>query len=462
MSSLLRPAERVLPTLNQDGSRRLIRPRTYRGRYYWRRLITAWSLMVLFCGLPFLRIAGKPAVLLDVPARQFTFFGRTFLATDGALLMLLMLAIFVTVFLITAVLGRAWCGWSCPQTVYMEFLFRPLENLIEGGRSGVLKRDRKQFSGRRAIKNVVFVVIAAGLGNVLLAYFVGSETLALWMTRSPLEHPTGFAVVGVTAGLITFDFAYFREQMCTVLCPYARLQSALLDKNSLVIGYDHKRGEPRRKLALVGDAGSARGDCVACGACQIACPTGIDIRDGLQLECIACAQCVDACDTIMARQGKPLGLIRYASQNELAGKVRRLLRLRTLVYPLLLLLLLGGLALAVRGQGSIDVTVLRGIAEPFVVDASGIRNQLRIRVRNRSGQEQSCSVSLTQSEVQLIAPQNPFRVQAGGLVTTPVFAVVPQHSLPAGVLPLTVLVRCGELEQRVPYKLLGPQHDGGG
>jgi cytochrome c oxidase accessory protein FixG len=455
MSPLLRPAERVLPTLNQDGSRRLIRPRTYLGRYYWRRLVTAWVLIVLFCGLPFLRVAGKPAVLLDISARQFTFFGRTFLATDGALLMLLMLSIFVAIFLITAVLGRAWCGWACPQTVYMEFLFRPLEHLIEGGRAGVLKRDRKKFSGRRAIKNVVIALLAIALGNVLLSYFVGTDTLALWMVRSPLAHPTGFMVTGVTAALVTFDFAFFREQMCTVLCPYARLQSALLDKDSLVVGYDKKRGEMRRKRAL--RKGAPQGDCVDCGACQIACPTGIDIRDGLQLECIACAQCVDACDTIMARQGKPLGLIRYASQSELAGQPRKLWRPRTFIYPALLTVLLIGLFLSVRSQGSMDLTVLRGIGDPFVVDQDGIRNQLRIRVRNRSDEEQSCVVSLTQDDLTLIAPQNPFRVEPEALVTTPAFVVAPGKTLPGGELPIVVKVRCGELERSAPYKLLGPK-----
>jgi cytochrome c oxidase accessory protein FixG len=455
MSSLLRPAERVLPTLNQDGSRRLIRPRTYFGRYYWRRLVTAWSLIVLFCGLPFLRVGGKPAVLLDIPARQFTFFGRTFLATDGALLMLLMLSIFVGTFLITAVLGRAWCGWACPQTVYMEFLFRPLEHLIEGGRAGVLKRDRKKFSGRRTAKNIVFALLALALGNVLLSYFVGTETLALWMVRSPFAHPTSFMVMGVTAGLVLFDFAFFREQMCTVLCPYARLQSALLDKNSLVIGYDRKRGEVRRKRAL--RKGVPEGDCVDCGACQIACPTGIDIRDGLQLECIACAQCVDACDTIMARQGKPLGLIRYASQNELASQPRKLWRPRTLIYPAVLTVLLGGLLLSVRGQAAIDLTVLRGIGDPFVVDQDGIRNQLRIRVRNRSDQELSCTISLAQADLKLIAPQNPFRVEPEALVTTPAFVVAPVQSLPGGELPIVVKVQCGEQESSARHKLLGPK-----
>lgn len=455
MSSLLRPAERVLPTLNQDGSRRLIRPRTYLGRYYWRRLVTAWSLIVLFCGLPFLRIGGKPAVLLDIPARQFTFFGRTFLATDGALLMLLMLSIFVGIFLISAILGRAWCGWACPQTVYMEFLFRPLEHLIEGGRAGVLKRDGKKFSGRRAIKNIVFALLALVLGNVLLSYFVGTETLALWMVRSPFAHPTGFMVVAVTAGLVLFDFAFFREQMCTVLCPYARLQSALLDKNSLVIGYDKQRGELRRTRALRKKA--PQGDCVDCGACQIACPTGIDIRDGLQLECIACAQCVDACDTIMARQGKPLGLIRYASQNELAGKPRKLLRPRTLIYPVLLTGLLGGLLLSVRDQAAVDLTVLRGIGDPFVVDQDGIRNQLRIRVRNRSDEELSCTISLAQGDLTLIAPQNPFRVEPEALVTTPAFVVAPWQTLPGGELAIVVKVQCGELERSARYKLLGPK-----
>jgi cytochrome c oxidase accessory protein FixG len=456
VSSLIKSPGRVLPTLNQDGSRRLIRPRTYAGRFYRQRLWLGWLLILTFCSLPFVRVANKPVVLLDIAARQFTFFGHTFLATDGVLLMFLLLSIFVGVFLITALLGRGWCGWTCPQTVYMEFLFRPIENLIEGGRAGVLKRDNRQFSFRRVIKNLVFTFLAVGLGNVLLAYFVGTDKLLHWVTLSPTQHPNGFLAMAATSGLVLFDFGYFREQMCTVLCPYARLQAALLDNNSLIIGYDAKRGEPRRKRAS-----GAQGDCVDCGACQIACPTGIDIRDGLQLECIACAQCVDACDSIMTRLHKPLGLIRYSSKNELAGNPRKLLRPRTLIYPAVLVVLLSALVWSGGKQSDLEVTVLRGTGAPFVVDPTGVRNQLQVRVRNRTGEAQTCAVSLDTERLILMAPQNPFTVDASDLATTTVFVTAPPELVESGVLPIVVRVQCGSATQAVPYKLLGPKRPKG-
>ncbi|HEX2671061.1 MAG TPA: cytochrome c oxidase accessory protein CcoG, partial [Polyangiaceae bacterium] len=301
MHPLIAP-ERVLPTLNADGTRNRIRPRLYPGPLHRKRRWVAWALVVLFVALPWLEIGGKPAIFLDVVRREFSLFGRTFLATDGVLLMLLMLTIFATVFWTTALVGRAWCGWGCPQTVYMEFLFRPIERLFEGKRESQIELDKQGVSMRRFLKNGVFLLLSFVLANVFLSYFVGTHALRAWVTESPSKHLAGFLVVAVTTGLVFFDFAYFREQMCTVICPYARLQSVLLDRSSLIVGYDGRRGEPRSK----GKQKLGNGDCIDCQACVVACPTGIDIRQGLQLECIACAQCIDACDSIMTRIHKPL------------------------------------------------------------------------------------------------------------------------------------------------------------
>ena len=291
MSAIPAP-ERVLPTLNADGTRNRIRPKLYDGKWYRRRLIVGWLLIVTFVGLPFLSVRGKPAILLDVPHRRFHLFGETFLPTDGVLLMLLMLSILLGVVLVTAVVGRAWCGWGCPQTVYMEFVFRPIERLFEGGRNDQLKLDRGGvLPGRRVLKNLVFLLLSALVANVFLAYFVGVDALARWVRQSPAEHPVPFLVMAGTAGLVFFDFAYFREQMCTVICPYARLQSVLLDKDSIVIGYDGRRGEPRTHGKARAGAGPT-GDCIDCNQCVNVCPTGIDIRNGTQLECVNRMHCL--------------------------------------------------------------------------------------------------------------------------------------------------------------------------
>jgi cytochrome c oxidase accessory protein FixG len=397
----------------------------YAGPWYRRRQLVGWFLIVLFVSLPFLRIGGHPAILLDVPHRQFHLFGRTFLPTDGVLLMLLLLSIFLCVVIVTAVLGRAWCGWGCPQTVYMEFLFRPIERLFEGGRNEQLKLDRKgSSSARRLAKNAVFLVLSVLVANVFLAYFVGVEALSRWVRQSPAEHPTPFLVMGATAGLVFFDFAYFREQMCTVICPYARIQSVLLDKNSVIVGYDARRGEPRSH-GKARPGGAPAGDCIDCKACVVACPTGIDIREGLQLECIACAQCIDACNTIMPRIERAPNLIRYASQATLeSGTQRRVLRPRVFAYGALLAGLLTALLFVGAQRRGAEITLLRGTGAPFVVENGSVRNQIRVKVINRSGDDQAYRIELRDApDLRLVAPENPLRIAAGRSAWTSVFVL---------------------------------------
>ncbi|HLB37401.1 MAG TPA: 4Fe-4S binding protein, partial [Gemmatimonadales bacterium] len=220
----------VLPTLNQDGTRRWLRPKLSRGRFFRRRRGLAWVLIALFALIPYLRLNGKPLILLDVVRRQFTMFGTTFLPTDTVLLMLLLVGIFLAIFWLTAVYGRVWCGWACPQTVYMEFLYRPIERLIEGGSRAQSDLDRRGWALRRLIKHAVFVGLSLFLAHTFLAYFVGVEELRRWVTRSPVEHPAAFLVMATTTALMFLDFGWFREQVCMVACPYGRLQSVLLDR----------------------------------------------------------------------------------------------------------------------------------------------------------------------------------------------------------------------------------------
>jgi cytochrome c oxidase accessory protein FixG len=455
MHPLIAP-ERVLPTLNADGTRNRIRPRLYPGPRLSRRRAVAWSLVVLFVGLPFLTIGGKPAIFLDVVHREFTLFGHTFLATDGVLLMLLMLTIFAAVFWTTALVGRAWCGWGCPQTVYMEFLFRPIERLFEGKRESQLELDKSGTSVRRALKNLVFLALSFVLANVFLSYFVGTHALRAWVTEPPSKHLAGFLVVAITTGLVFFDFAYFREQMCTVICPYARLQAVLLDRSSLVIGYDVKRGEPRSK----GKQKPGNGDCIDCQACVVACPTGIDIRQGLQLECIACAQCVDACDSIMARIHKPSGLIRYAAQETLEfGRKAALLRPRVVIYSVLLLGLLAITTSALSLKPGAEVTILRGIGAPFSENGAQVVNQIRIKVRNRTTLAQNYHVELADlPAAQLISPEDPLPVPAGEQRTTSVFVLAPQSAFSHGSRAVHFRITDDHgYRADFPYELLGPE-----
>ncbi|MCE7892384.1 MAG: cytochrome c oxidase accessory protein CcoG [Sorangiineae bacterium PRO1] len=462
MSGPLPAPERVLPTLNADGTRRLIHPKLQPGRYWRARLLTGWGLIALFVALPFVNMNGKPVMLLDVPARQFHLFGSTFLATDGVLLMLLLLSIFVLIIWLTALLGRGWCGWACPQTVYMEFLFRPIERLFEGDRAKQIALDKRQGpSLRRIAKNLVFALLSVLVANVFLAYFVGVERLSRWVTQSPLEHPTGFLVMAVTAGLVMLDFAWFREQMCTVACPYARLQSVLLDERSLVVAYDGARGEPRSK----GKPKPGSGDCIDCNACVVTCPTGIDIREGLQLECIACTQCMDACDSIMDRIGKPRGLIRYSSQEAMETRKRpRYFRPRVLIYPVVLAGFVTALLVVASRIGGADVTILRGIGAPFVEQPDGIQNQIRVKIENRTSDKQRYQILILDApDAKLIAPENPLPVRAGSHESTSVFVIAPRESFHDGQRPVRIQITDeAGFQKEVSYKLLGPREPSAG
>jgi len=452
---------RVLPTLNEDGSRRWIRPKPSHGSYAKVRRVVAYGLMLVFFLIPHLRMGGKLLILLDIPRRQFTLFGTTFLPTDTMLLMLLLASIIIAIFLMTALFGRVWCGWACPQTVYMEFLFRPIERLVEGGRSGSLALDkqRSHFHPRRLLKYAIYVVLAVFLAHTFLAYFVGTEALAQWIRRSPADHPTSFLVMAGTALAIFGDFAYFREQTCLVACPYGRMQSVLLDRQSLIVAYDPTRGEPRMK-------GKARpegaGDCIDCGACVTTCPTGIDIRDGLQMECIHCTQCADACDEIMTRVGKPKGLIRYSSRELLEGHKRHLIRPRTVLYPLALALFLGAFTYALATRDAADVTVLGGQGEPFTRQADGqIANQLRVKIANRTHEDHDYRIEVAgATDGSVVVPQNPLRVASGQSAETPLFVLLPRSVFHDGEHRVTVRVSDGAgFSTSVAYRLVGPEDD---
>ena len=459
---------RVLPTLNEDGTRRWIRPKPSHGAWWRRRQVVAYLLMAIFFAAPHLRIFGKPVFLMDLPRREFTLMGYTFLPTDTLLFMFTLGSLVIGIFLVTALWGRAWCGWACPQTVYLEFLFRPIGRWFDGGysQSRALDKQGAWFTPRRLGKYVTFFLLSLFVSHTMLAFFVGTDQLYGWMLGSPADHPSAFFFVVLFTGIVWFNFTYFREQTCLIVCPYGRWQSALIDRHSKIVAYDYVRGEPRAHGAK--DRDPAAGDCIDCKACVQTCPTGIDIRNGLQMECVHCTQCIDACDEIMDRIGKPRGLIRYSSQDEIAGQPRHLLRLRTILYPVVLAILLGGLGTTMYLKKAADLTVLRGLDGPFAIEADGrISNQIRIKLTNRRGEDMAYTIVLDSlatddiapNEITVIAPENPLRVQAGETRTTSVFVLLPARAFPAGERFIRISVSDDRgYQETVPYRLLGPSH----
>ena len=460
-------AERVLSTMNADGSRRWLKPKVSKGTHWYRRRIVAYGLIALFVVLPHLRVGGKPPFLLDIAAREFTLFGTVFYPTDTVALALLVLSVFVSIFLMTALFGRVWCGWACPQTVYLEFVYRPIERFFDGEPG----KRRKVGAWRTPAKYGMYLVLSMLLAHTFLAYFVGTERLAEWVRLSPLEHPMPFFVMVFVTAMMMFDFSFFREQTCIVACPYGRFQSVMLDRNSLIVSYDHVRGEPRgrkkRRRARKGEDVSlkvvepepALGDCVDCTMCVQVCPTGIDIRDGLQLECVNCAQCIDACNDVMGKLGRDLGLIRYSSQNAIETKSWSVLRPRVVIYPLLLTVLVGLLSFVLLTKSPVDVTLLRGRGAPFALLGDGmVANQALVKLRNRTGAEESFTVTMLSPEGARVAEGTAaLTIGPGELKTEPISILVPADGFVEGEQVARIrIVGTSGFEVERTYRLLGP------
>ena len=447
----------VLSTLNEDGTRRWLRPRQSKGRFLTARRIVAWALIAIFTVTPFIKIAGKPLFLFDIPARRFTFFGYTFLPTDTVLFALFMVGLFVTVFLVTALFGRVWCGWACPQTVYMEFVYRPIERLFDGASGRSNKGPLGKLPPAKPLRFAVYLVVSWFLANTFLAWFVGVDRLGEWITSSPFEHPTGFVIMAIVTGLMMFDFGYFREQVCIVACPYGRMQSVMLDRDSMIVTYDKNRGEPRGKKRKSGPD-AALGDCVDCHMCVSTCPTGIDIRNGLQMECIGCAQCIDACDSVMTKLGRDTGLIRYSSQSVIDKQSRRFLRPRIVLYPLILVALSSVFVFLLVNKSTTDVILLRGIGRPYMeLENKMISNPVRVKIVNRTDVGAEYTIGSLTEGVTVHSERTTLAVGGGATETVPAEVVAPLSMFSRGGLDVVILIENGAgFREEREYHMVGP------
>jgi len=376
------PSRDSVTTIRADGSRPFLYPADTRGRFTLARRVSAYALIVFYLALPWIKINGYPAVFLDLAERRFHLFGVTLAAQDLWLLFFVITGVGFSLFFVTALLGRVWCGWACPQTVFLDHVYRVIERWIDGDaiarRALAAAPSSPRKLARRVGKHAAFLLVSALFTHLFLAYFVSLPEVWSMMRAAPTENWSTFAFMAAFTGVTYFVFAWFREQVCIVLCPYGRIQSALIDDHSLVIGYDAQRGEPRGR---VGTAGA--GACVDCNRCVHVCPTGIDIRQGLQMECVGCTACIDACDEVMSRLHRPRGLIRYDSQNGFAGRPTRWLRPRTILYFVLLTIGAGVATWALSTVKPASFGVTRMIGAPYIVDESYVRNQFLVRVVNK-------------------------------------------------------------------------------
>ena len=374
-------------TITRKGGRNYIHPRKPSGPLYDKRTVASLVYLAVFLTLPFLKVNGEPLFLFNVLKRKFILFGQIFGPEDFFIFMLGMLTFMVFVILFTVVFGRVFCGWACPQTVFMEMVFRKIEYWIDGDHVRQRQLREMPWNGykirKRALKIAVFWLLSFLIAHYFMAYLIGMDQVLRYIAEGIPGHFGTFVTLLVFTTVFFFVFHWFREQVCIVVCPYGRLQGVLLDKDSIVVAYDYMRGEPRARGVHGGK--QARGDCIDCAACVRVCPTGIDIRNGTQLECVNCTACIDACDDIMRNVQRPTGLIRYASENNIARGGRPRLNTRILAYSVVLLGLVATLAFLLASRDDVDATILRSAGSVFRELPDGrIANIYNIRLANKT------------------------------------------------------------------------------
>lgn len=382
-------------TIDDSGKRNFIYPKKPKGKFYNYRTYVSWVLLAFMLASPFIKVKGNQFLLFNVIERKFHIFGFPFWPQDFHLLVISLLVSVVFVVLFTVVFGRIFCGWMCPQTIFMEMVFRKLEYLIEGDRTKQIKLDKQDWNAekirKRIIKWVVFFLISFIISNVFLAYIIGSDEVLGYIKEGPFNHIGTLSKLLVFTGVFYFVFAWFREQVCIIVCPYGRLQGVLLDNKSINVAYDFVRGESengRKKLRKDENRDElGHGDCIDCKQCVLVCPTGIDIRNGTQLECINCTACIDACDEIMDKSGFNKGLIRYASEDDIEKKEKFKFSPRLIAYSVILTVLVGVFVTMLFLRNDVEATVLRLPGQTFQTTETTIKNIYTVKLINKTTED---------------------------------------------------------------------------
>ncbi len=453
-----------IATVDDQGKRVIIYPSKPRGPFHRARAWVAVALLAFMIGAPFIKVGGHPLLLFNVFERKFVLFGLAFWLQDFHLFVLATLTFVVFIVLFTVIFGRLWCGWACPQTIFMEMVFRKIEYWIEGNSGKQRALDRAPWSGSKAAKKIskhaIFFVISFLVGNIVVAWLVGVDKLLQLVIDGPGPHLGSFIAV-VVFSLITYGvFARFREQVCFIVCPYGRLQSVLLDARSIVVSYDFKRGEPRAPLSpKTPIAERTAGHCIECNQCVEVCPTGIDIRNGTQLECVNCTACIDACNNVMAKVGLPKGLVRYASHRGIAQGERLRVTPRIVGYSLVLVALLTLLVVFLAGRSDIETTILRTPGVMYQeMEGDLIRNLYSFKVINKTFESMAIELKLKGVNGSITMVAGAITLEPQGLAEQAFFIDRPRADLHSSHDDLTVQVWAGDkLMEEVKTKFLGPR-----
>lgn len=396
MSKLPNEAFRdTIGTIDEEGNRKFILPKKPSGKFYDYRKWVSYFLLIVLVANPFININGNQFMMFNILERRFNIFGFPFWPQDIYLFVLVIIVGVVFVILFTVIFGRIFCGWICPQTIFLEMVFRRIEYWIEGDRGAQIRLEKQEWNGekirKKAIKWTIFLIISFFIANVFLAYLISSDKLFLMIEEGPENHLSTLVSLLIFTGVFYFIFAWFREQVCIIACPYGRLQGVLLDDKSINVAYDFVRGEKevgRAKFNKQEDrVASGKGDCIDCKQCVNVCPTGIDIRNGTQMECVNCTACIDECDTIMDGIGLPKGLIRYASEDEIEKNIKFKFTPRMKGYSAVLFILTGILIGLLFLRSDVEAIILRLPGQLFEHKGENISNIYTFKIINKTNKD---------------------------------------------------------------------------
>ncbi len=409
-------------TIDESGKRNFLFPRKTNGRYTRYRRIVSYILLAILFITPLIYIDGRPFMMFNVLERKFILFGQIFWPEDFFLAVLAMIigVLFIAVF--TVAFGRLFCGWVCPQTIFMEHVFRRIEYWIDGDRNQQMRLARMPWKWekiwKRTLKNGVFYLISFAIANIFMMYLISRNEWWQIVSDNPANHLSGLFSILIFSGVFFFVFAWFRDQVCVIVCPYGRLQSVLLDRFSVVIAYDYRRGEKRGKFRKNEDREAlGKGDCIDCNQCVEVCPTGIDIRNGTQLECINCTACMDACDHIMDSIKRPRGLIRYDSEENIAHQRKKIFTPRVIAYSAVLTVLVGVFSVLLASRTDVEAIILRMPGQLYQkVDEDTLSNVYNYKMINKTAEDLQLRVELLEPAGRLeVAGGSPIQVKKGSL-----------------------------------------------